>query len=162
MSDDLAITGGADLDAFLRTLAPNIERNIMRSALAAGARVIRDEARANVPVHLGELKKSVRVTTRSKNGTVSASVKAGSKKAWYWRFVEFGTAAHEIKPSRMRSMFFAGLFSDLIEHPGARARPFMRPALDTQANAALDAVGDQIRKRLTREGINTAAPVEGE
>lgn len=162
MSDDNRnITGGRELDAFLQTLSVKVEKNIMRSALRQGANAIKDEAKANVPVHLGELRRSIRVTTKAKGGQVSASVKAGNKKAFYWRFVEFGTAAHKIMPKNARALVFGGVVVRSIDHPGAQAKPFMRPALDAKADAAIAAVAAQIRKRLTMEGINTPAP-EGE
>jgi len=160
VSDDRNITGGAELDAFLQSLPAKLEKNIMRSALRAGAKVFREEARANVPVALGALKKSVRISTGSKGGQVTASVKAGDKKAWYWRFVEFGTAAHVIAPEEAGALAVGGLVREKIEHPGATAKPFMRPALDAKADEAIAAVTAQIRKRLTAEGINTPAPEE--
>lgn len=162
MSDDnRSITGGRELDAFLQTLSVKVEKNIMRSALRQGANAIKNEAKANVPVHLGELRKSIRVTTKAKGGQVSASIKAGNKKAFYWRFVEFGTAAHKIMPKNAQALTIGGAVVRSVNHPGAVAKPFMRPALDAKADAALVAVAAQIRKRLTAEGINTPAP-EGE
>lgn len=156
MSQYKNIKGGAELQKFLDTLPVKVERNIMRSALRAGAKPIAEEARSLVPIDSGELRDSIRVSTRSRRGVVSASVKAGNKKAWYWRFVEFGTAAHEIKPKNAKSLFIAGLFKKLVSHPGAKAKPFMRPALDAKANEAIVAVGEQIKKRLTKQGLETS------
>ncbi|MRV72568.1 hypothetical protein GJ700_12705 [Duganella sp. FT92W] len=158
MSDDLAITGGRELDAFLQSLPAKVEKNIMRAALRAGANVLKDEAKANVPVQLGALRKSVRVTTGSKAGVVTASVKAGGPKAWYWRFVEYGTAPHHIGPKNARALALAGVVVRGVEHPGARPQPFMRPALDAKGSAVIEAVAAKIRDRLTAAGINTAAP----
>jgi HK97 gp10 family phage protein len=160
MSDDRNITGGAELDAFLKTLAPKIEKNIMRSALRAGAKVFKAEAQANVPVRLGTLRKSVRVSGGSKKGEVFASVKAGNKKAWYWHFIEFGTGAHRIGPKVAKALLVGGAVVEKINHPGAQAKPFLRPALDVKADEAIAAITAQIRKRLTLEGINTPAPEE--
>lgn len=39
------IIGGRELDAFLKQLAPKVERNIMRSALRQGANVFKAEAK---------------------------------------------------------------------------------------------------------------------
>ncbi|MES2787674.1 MAG: HK97-gp10 family putative phage morphogenesis protein [Pseudomonadota bacterium] len=158
MTEDRNITGGRELDAFMQTLSAKVEKNIMRSALAAGARVIRTAAQQNVPEELGELKRSIRVTTKAVKGTVSASVKAGSKKAFYWRFVEFGTAPHVINPKNGNALVFGGGIARSLMHPGARAKPFLRPALDSAADAALAAVAEQIKKRLTLAGINTNNP----
>ena len=44
-----------------------------------------------------------------------------------------------------------------MNHPGFRPKPFMRPALDSQANNGVLAAADYIKKRLaTKNGINTA------
>ena len=155
---DLNIIGGRELDAFLQSLPAKVEKNIMRSALRAGANAFKEEVKASIPVHLGELRRSVRVSTRSKGGTVTASLKVGNKKAWYWRFVEFGTAAHRIGPKNARALALAGVVVGWVHHPGARPKPFMRPAFDSKAASAIDAVAAQIRARLTLEGINMSAP----
>jgi HK97 gp10 family phage protein len=154
MTEFKNIKGGKELQEFLDQLPAKMEANIMRSALRQGANVIKEEAKANVPVESGDLRDSLRVSTRSKRGVVTASVKAGNKKAWYWRFVEFGTAAHKIAGKKGGFLSFGGLFAKSVQHPGARPKPFMRPALDAKANAAIQAVGDQIRKRLTKQGLN--------
>jgi HK97 gp10 family phage protein len=172
------IKGGAELQKFLDQLPAKMEANVMRSALRAGAKVIADEAKANVPVKDGDLRDSIKVSTRLSRGVVTATVKAGSKKAWYWRFVEFGTASHYIsvqeseKPINTRRGANFGkavsmttinrnvlrigsrFIGPTVMHPGAKARPFMRPALDGKANDALEAVGEAIKKRLTKQGID--------
>lgn len=155
---DSNITGGRELDAFLQSLPANVEKNIMRSALRAGANVFKDDVKANIPVESGELRRSVRVSTRAKGGTVTASLKVGGKKAFYWRFVEFGTAAHRIGPKNAKALALLGVVVGWVNHPGARPKPFMRPAFDNKAAPAIDAVAAQIRARLTLEGINTLAP----
>lgn len=160
MADDLAILGGRELDAFLQQLPAKVERNIMRAAMRAGANAFKAAALAGVPVDDGDLKASIRVTTRSKNGTVYASVKAGGKKAPYWHWVEFGTAAHKIKAKPGHALEVNGAALREVDHPGGRAQPFMRPAFDSAAGAAIAAAAAKIRQRLTKEGINVPAPEE--
>jgi len=150
------VKGFKELQKMLDTLPPRMEANIMRSALRSGAKVIMDEARANVPVADGDLRDSLRVSTRLRKGVVTATVKAGNRKAWYWRFVEFGTAAHTVSGKKGGFLSFGGIFKRSVHHPGAKAKPFMRPALDSKADAALKAVGQQIKRRLTRQGLNAA------
>lgn len=155
---DVNITGGRELDEMLRTLSVKIEKNILRSALRAGANEFKDEIKANVPVDEGDLKRSARVTTRIKNGTVYASVKVGGKKAPHAHLVEFGTAAHKIAPRGAGALLVGSHLVGAVDHPGARAKPFARPAFDAKPTEAAAAVAAQIRKRLTLEGINTPAP----
>lgn len=158
MADEQSIIGGRELDAFLQQLPVKAERNILRAALRAGANEFKKAARAGVPVDDGDLQASIRVTARTKRGTVYASVKAGGKRAPHWHWVEFGTAAHKIKPKQDRALSFGVTTVHEVDHPGARAQPFMRPAFDAAAAAAIAAAAAKIRERLTLAGINVPAP----
>lgn len=156
--DEQAIAGGRELDAFLQSLPVKVERNILRAAMRAGANEFKKAAKQGVPVDDGDLQRSIRVTTRTKGGTVYASLKAGGKKAPHWHWVEFGTAAHKIKAKRDRALSFGGVTVTEVKHPGAKPKPFMRPAFDSAAAAAIAASAAKIRDRLTKEGINVPAP----
>ncbi len=162
MADEQTIVGGRELFNLLQQLPLKVERNIMRAAMRAGANEFKKGAQTEVPVEEGALKASIRVTTRSKNGTVYAAVKAGGKKAPHWHFVEFGTAAHKIKAKPGHALDVNGQALREVDHPGARARPFMRPTFDSRSRAAIAAVAAKIRQRLTKEGINVPAPEEQE
>jgi len=163
MAKDINIVGGKELAEFLQTLPLKIEKNIMRSALRAGARVIANEAKLNVPIQDGDLRASIRTGSNAKKGQVEAYARAGNKKAWYYRFVEFGTAAHIIKGKNGNNLKFTARDGKSISvpqvlHPGAKAKPYMRPALDSKGDEAVVAVTKRIRERLTKEGINVPAP----
>jgi HK97 gp10 family phage protein len=173
------VTGLAELQKVLDEFPAAMERNIMRGALRAGANVIAKEARRLVPVNTGQLRDSIRVSVRPfPGGKLVATVKAGGRfkvyasgkaiknaayrtgKAgggfdyhtpFYAHFVEFGTARHWIKPKSRKSLFIAGLLKELVDHPGARSKPFMRPAFDGKARAAIEAMADYIRTRLPKE-----------
>lgn len=160
MTDDRVIIGGRELDAMLQQLPVKIERNILRAAMRAGANEFKKAARDGVPVADGVLRASIRVTTRTKKGTVYASLKAGGRRAPHWHWVEFGTAAHKIKAKRDHALSFGGTTVREVDHPGARAQPFMRPAFDSAAAAAIAAAAAKIRERLTLAGINVPAPEE--
>lgn len=163
---ELAIQGLAELDRLLKELPANIERNVLRGGLRAAGKVVEDEARRLVPVAppsgsnakaygaaAGALRASIRTAmrVRTKAGWVNAQVKAGNKHAWYAHLVEFGTARHWIKPRNRKSLFFAGLAREAVDHPGARPKPFMRPAFDGKSQAAIEAMADYIRQRLPKE-----------
>ncbi len=49
------------------------------------------------------------------------------------------------------NVFVAGVLRQLVHHPGARPKPFMRPAFDSKAQAALEATGEYLRKRFFKE-----------
>jgi HK97 gp10 family phage protein len=170
----LQVTGLAELQKFLDTLPAKMEANVMRGGLRAGATQIATTAKSNAPVgqpggenkknyggYAGALRDSIRVGTKLKRGTVTASVKAGGKTkrgadVYYAHFVEFGTARHTITGKDGRPLSFGTTLTKSVDHPGAGARPFMRPALDAEQSAAIVATANYVKKRLeTKHGINT-------
>lgn len=153
---DATVTGLKELQAFLDQLPAKMEANIMRSAMRQGANVVLEEAKRNVPVKSELLRNGLKVSTGLRSGVVTAKVKAKGKHGPVAHLVEYGTAAHFIKPKTAKSLFFAGLMRDGVDHPGAKPKPFMRPALDSQAQAALQAVGEAIKKRLTKQGLDAS------
>jgi len=155
---DESIIGGRELDAFLQALPVKVEKNILRSALRAGANEFKKPAQARVPVDEGDLRRSIRVTTRTKKGTVYAAVKIGGRRAPHAHLVEFGTAAHKIRAKKGSALVVNGNAVREVDHPGAKAHPFARPAFDAGATPAVAAVGAKIRERLTKENINVPAP----
>ena len=159
------ILGGKALAKALNELPLKIERNIMRSALRAGAAVIAAEAKQNVSVVSGELQRTIRTSSNSKRGMVEANAIVGSrKKGWYASFVEFGTAPHIITAGKNAPMLsfrdsngiWRRVFS--VNHTGGVAKPFMRPAFDNKGDDAVRAVADKIRERLNDNMINQVAP----
>lgn len=166
---DVQIKGLAELQKALDQLPAKIEANIMRAALRAGAKVIANEARQNVNSVSGDLAASVRFGAKidRRDGRVEAYIRAGGKakksgkNAFYAHMVERGTAAHIIKarpPNKMLAIGYAQ-----VQHPGSRKKPFMRPAMDTQAQSAVAAVGEYIRGRLSsKHGIDVPAPVDSD
>ncbi len=161
---ELHVQGLAELHKVLQELPAKIEANILRGALRAGSNVFKEAARDQVPVappndknarlyngRMGLLRDSIRVSVRFRKGRMQASIKAGSKDAYYASWVEFGTAAHRIKPKNRRALWLAGKSWELINHPGARPKPFMRRTFDGKNRAALDAFADYIRIRLPKE-----------
>lgn len=158
---DVHVKGLAELQKFLDTLPVKVERNILRSALRAGANVVKPAAQANIHSVSGELAASLKVGSRARGGTVTANV---STKVFYAKFVEHGTRPHTISSRDGGALRFGGGFHKSVEHPGiVNPHPFMRPALDTQAQAAVVAVGEQIKRRLTKEGLDVAhVMIEGD
>lgn len=162
MTELVHVKGLAELQKFLDTLPPKIEKNIMRGALRAGANVVKTQAKANIHPVSGVLGKSLKVGTNTRGARVMAAVKT---RVFYARFVEYGTRPHTITARDGGSLRFGGGFYKSVQHPGVtKAHAFLRPALDTQAHAAVIAVGDYIKMRLaTKHGIDTShIQVEGD
>ena len=149
------ITGLDELQKALDQLPVNVERKILRGALRAGQKVVLEQAKASINNVSGALAESLRISTRKgRNGQISARVIAGNKTAFYAHMVEFGTTKHLIKPKNRKSMLVAGMMSEVVNHPGARKKPFMRPAADAAASEtsqAMSAFKDYMQQRITKE-----------
>lgn len=115
MAVEVKVDGLNDLVQKLRELAPAMRKRVLRNALSAGARVVRDEAKRNVPVLNASMKapyrkpgtvraairvRASKVTRRSGDIGVFVNVKPAKSTArgakshtdpFYWRFLEFGT-----------------------------------------------------------------------
>lgn len=179
MSNETTVTGGRELADLLSTLAPKIEKNIMRAALRAGGVVLRREARERVPKGNGDLWRSIRITGRATREGVQVSVKAGNAIAYYAHMVEFGTRPHYIKvDDRDRGrgrkagtlasigavnkrvlQIGANFIGPSVYHGGARPRPFLRPAAEAGFVPAVEAIQAKIRERLTEQGLNSPASI---
>lgn len=124
---EVHVKGLAELQKILDTFPVKVEKNIMRGALRAGAKVVQQEAKLNARVLSGEMQRGIKIGTNVRRGVVIASVKAKGPHGPLAHLHEFGTKR------------------------GVLSRPFMRPALDSQAQAAVVASGNYIKARLANK-----------
>jgi HK97 gp10 family phage protein len=154
MADTLHLKGFDDLAKFFADFPEKMAANVLRGSMRAAAKPVLDEARNTVAKRSGALAKSLRISTRRRGNVVSATLKTD---IFYSRFVEYGAAAHEIKPKNRISLFFAGISRAVVQHPGVKPKPFMRPAMDHKAPAAVTAAGEYTKRRLaSKHGIDTS------
>lgn len=135
-----------DAEAIKRRLAKIGEekelRKVFRNAMNAGARVVRDAAREKAAQRTGELSRkiiarSARTRSRSEHrSTVTINQKSPAR--FYAHLVELGTKPHDVKGRK---------------HPGAKAQPFLRPAIDENREAVLKAVRERVESELLRRGV---------
>jgi len=95
------ITGLKELEKKMIELGPKIGRKALKSALVAGAQVIKKEAQMLAPIKTGRLRRAMYIKTMSKPNPFKENVIFGvrhgrkmSKRdldAYYWTFLEFGT-----------------------------------------------------------------------
>jgi len=168
MTTQFEVKGLKELNRFLQQLPEKVEKNIMRGAMRAAAKPVMAEAKANAPtgepsdtakrryrVYNGALRDSIRISSRldRRNKQVKARIIVGGKSkktgadVFYPHIIEHGSAPHSVRKGGKGP----------VTHPGMRPKPFMRPALDSQAGEAIKAAGEYVKKRLrTKHGINTA------
>ncbi len=170
----IRLKGGPELLRMLDELPKNLERNVIRGGLRAGAKVIQQQAKANVPVKTGQLKRAIGIGTRTEGARLSSYVKLRGKGSYLGPFIEYGVAPHLIsvsdadKPVRetrrgprkvgmgtINKMVKRGslkigenFIGPVVMHPGHAAKPFLRPALDQKAEEAVNAMGAYIAHRV--------------
>lgn len=173
MANETSVTikGLKELDDLLKQLPAEIEANLMRSAMRSGLKEIGGIAKqmlaAEGHVQSGELQRSIRVTfdkkQESKYGWMRGRLLAGNKRAWYAHILEFGSgkyytgkgvkskrAQYVIKAKNKRALFFAGSAIESVVHPGVKPAPYMRPALDSGAQRAINAVAEYLTNGIPR------------
>lgn len=170
----IRLKGGPELLRLLDELPKNLERNVIRGGLRAGAKVIQQQAKANVPVQTGQLKRAIGVGTRTAGSRISSYVKLRGSGSYLGLFIEYGVAPHLIsvaeadKPVRntrrgsrkvsigpINKMVKRGslkigehFVGPMVMHPGHAPKPFLRPALDQKAEEAVNAMGAYIAHRV--------------
>jgi HK97 gp10 family phage protein len=152
------IKGLADLQKFFDQLPAKVEANILRGALRAGIQPVQADAKMRVGHVSGLLRDGLKISTRRKGGIVYAVLRSTGKHGFIAHWIEYGTAPHLILSRLKNWLSFGGQFFRRIDHPGIKNPiPFMRPALDTQAQTAVIAAAEYMKKRLaTKEGLDTA------
>lgn len=159
------LEGLKDLNKALQELDGKLATKINRRAISRGAQVIRKEMRALAPRKTGDLRRELRYKIRKSKEKTGFSGSVGpTKKAFYARFIEFGTSAHEIPAPMIGSrrnrranpavVSFGGKVFSRVDHPGQRPQPFLRPAYMSSRLKALEAIKqrlwDDIRKEAAR------------
>jgi hypothetical protein len=94
------LKGGPELLDFLAAFPKRLQQNALRSAMIAGARVIRDEARANVPISSGAVRATIKTSSpRAFAGDyASVKVKLLGYESYIGYFLEYGVARHFVSP----------------------------------------------------------------
>lgn len=157
------LEGIDEMKRALASAAKDIRTKAVRNSLRAAGRVIQAAAKAAAPVlqaptktrAVGTLKKAIAVRTskfarqagdegvfigirplrgsrQKKLGRAGAS---NSNDPYYWRFVEFGTKSHEIRPKNRKALAWAGGFSKLVKHPGTKGARFLTASADKGSEA---------------------------
>ena len=177
------LKGGPELLQLLNELPKNLERNVIRGGLRAGAKVIQQQAKTNVAVKTGQLKRAIGIGTRTDGAKLSSYVKLRGKGSYLGLFIEYGVAPHLISVSdadipvretrhgprkvgigTMNKMLKRGslkigenFVGPVVMHPGHAAKPFLRPALEQKAEAAVTAMGAYIAHRMQIGDLKAAA-----
>lgn len=166
-----SITGRLRLDpesfavhkAALKELARAARKEVIEEALMAGGTIIHAAAESKAP---GDLEIRIiggRSLRKRVDATLARIVKANGKfcaigpdaKHWYYRFREFGATPHDIRPKNAGAIAFEGEGGMVVRGwakatGGVQMRPFMRPAVDENKDAAVIAMGSVLAREIEK------------
>ncbi len=125
------IKGLKELSKALKAFPQNVQNNILNSAVRAGIVTIQKEAKKNVSVRKGVLKKAIVIKKRRPKNKNRIKFQlgiqqGGNNDAYYGHIVEFGSSKME-------------------------AKPFMRPALESKADEVINEVRKKMQQRIDKE-----------
>lgn len=156
----MRVQGGAEIEARLKAMRADVARRAWATALRKGAQVIAKEIKVRAPrgtAPVSQARQKDRYKRLADSIGVSGSArglqpKASAKAKAYWaRFVEYGTKAHS---SRMTKKSRFGPGRQKRGHAATPAQPFMRPAMDAKRREALEAIRKDIIASLEWSGGN--------
>lgn len=140
----------SDARAGLRRFADKIRGEVMLSGVAAGARVLYEEVRQNVPEQTGLLKASIYRyydKSRSVPGRQIYLIGVNKRTARHWHLIEYGhwrvnqfvqLDSGEWVPTKQR----------LAKPVWVPAKPYIRPAFDAKIRPAIEAAKARMAEKL--------------
>jgi HK97 gp10 family phage protein len=112
------------LRRYLGRMSDDVKRAVERTRID-----VQNEARRRAPVDTGRLRSSI--VSRSEGSGRSVGYAVGTN-VNYAAAVEYGTAPHVIKPRYKQALYWPGAAHPVaqVNHPGTKAQPFLRPAIE--------------------------------
>jgi HK97 gp10 family phage protein len=183
MIRDINVKGLAELQKKLDEIPAKIEGNVMRGAMRYAMKPVKDVAELNIQSDTGELAAGLKIYTILKNGVVKSVLAARGSEGYRAMWLEFGTKPHFIKVQEEEKKFNirrsaklgvlvresmttinrralqigSNFVGPVVHHPGAKPHPFLRPALDSEAQNCVLRAGEYIKARLLKKnGIDTS------
>lgn len=158
------VRGREAVKRYFAQLPKEIETKLLRGAGRAGGKVIADDVREHALAE--EIRDNIILKTSSRDGRIV--VKITVRPGWGYTlgvWQEWGTEPHFIKVAegqrqgrsigrinqlaKAGSLVIGGQFvGDTVYHPGARATPIFRPALDLRGADAIAAAQAYINSRI--------------
>jgi hypothetical protein len=99
----------------------------------------------------GNLYKSINAKKiRRQPGTIGVIAAAMGKGSNHRHLIEYGTKSHLVRPRDTGALRLAFGFSELVQHPGGQAKPFVTPSTQTAQEAGQQAADEVLGKYIER------------
>lgn len=167
MPDQVDVSGLAELrQTLLKDLPEALQGKASQAALAKAAKPIVDAAKAKAPTNfVGPLKPGQRARGRLRDAITSARNPESTKtyesrligvtrKAWWWRFIEFGRASITRAKGSLGTPA-KGFFGKQVK--AVPAKPFLRPAFEENAQGAIAIYIRELQPAIARVARQAAA-----
>ena len=167
MAGTIKLEGMADLEKKFQRMERGLAEKTLRSAVAAGAGVIRKEAANNlsaVTQNLSAAPQKYLAVKRGKRRDGSVVYSIGPRRSrFYLNLLEHGTLPHIIKASKLKRFLRIGntFVGGSVEHPGQPARPWLRPAFDNSGAAVMAKIKKRMQAGLAKYAAGRDDSVDG-
>lgn len=159
MGKNLSFTGIEELGQVLAGLSGDkrLSGKVVRGILGKAAKPIVAEAKARVSKENGDLQKAIGTIPgrgAGKGEQIYIGPRRGGRfKGYAGHLVEYGTAPHIIKAKAAGGHLHlrGNVFAEQVQHPGAAAKPFMRPAYDAKKDEAVGIIKDECKAIILDE-----------
>lgn len=148
----LSIRGLHGLTAQLKAIATETQPKLLRGAMRSAFKRVQDSARSKVPVASGALHAAINLgSARAKNGALAVGIVITGASGRTTEMAKLAAAAFGEQTVRHSSTPPARRWH-LTEFGSAHQAPtpFLRPAMDENAQGVVDELGRQLRKRIQR------------
>jgi HK97 gp10 family phage protein len=150
---NLSFTGISELTEVLDALAGDkkLSGKVVRGILNKAAKPIIQKAKELAPKEDGDLQKAIGTIPgrgQGKGEQVYIGPRRGGRfKGYAGHLVEYGTAPHIIRAKAAGGQLHlrGNVFAEEVQHPGATAKPFMRPAFDSKKDEAIGIIKDECK-----------------
>jgi HK97 gp10 family phage protein len=143
----IQIHGLDEIEKRLKALPEKLRKRSIKRAFQDGLDILADEIRLRVPRRLSAGWEAFVDRGTSLADAVASALTVGAQKTAgkvgldytktrHGHLLEFGTKPHKIGKR---------------QHPGSKARPFMRPSFDSRGDAAVDEITTQLAKAVEKE-----------
>lgn len=135
-----------ELEAAISQLSAYDGRTAKRieDAVESSTKAISQGAKSRVAVRSGKTKKSI--TSKFNRQKITGEVYTKRPTA---HLLEYGTRAHDIPkdtPGKTsKPLYFKGGFVQKVHHPGAGARPFMRPSYEDERPRLIRKISEAVK-----------------
>jgi len=153
VAKNLSFVGIEELSQVLDALSGDkkLSNKVVRGILNKAAKPIIQRAKELAPKEDGDLQKSIGTIPgrgQGKGEQVYVGPRRGGRfKGYAGHLVEYGTAPHIIRAKAAGGQLHlrGNVFVEEVHHPGATAKPYMRPAFDNKKDEAIGIIKDECR-----------------